>query len=59
MQINDSLTVTVDRERVWAFLMDIERLAQFGLTVVKGTAKKMTAQFGRCVQEALSEEALA
>lgn len=35
------------------------RLAQFGLTVVKGTAKKMTAEFGRCVQETLSEEALA
>ena len=28
MQINDSLTVTVDRQRVWAFLMDIERLAE-------------------------------
>jgi carbon monoxide dehydrogenase subunit G len=152
MQINDSLTVAADRERVWAFLMDIKRmaqcmpgvesieevddstylgklkikvgpimaafngkatiaeteppnrlvaliegddkssgsavkatfvstlsnngdggtqidyemdinlrgrLAQFGLTVVKGTAKKMTAEFGRCVQETLSEEALA
>ena len=54
MQINDSLTVTVDRQQVWAFLMDIERLAQFGLTVVKGTAQKMTAEFGRCVQEALA-----
>jgi carbon monoxide dehydrogenase subunit G len=152
MEINDSLTVTADRERVWAFLMDVERLAQcvpgvesveevgdstylgklkvkvgpimaafngkatitetdpstrlvaliegddkssgstvkatfvsmlsptdgdgtridyemdvnlrgrlaqFGLTVVKGTAKKMTAQFGRCVQATLAEEALA
>jgi carbon monoxide dehydrogenase subunit G len=152
MQISDSLTVTADRERVWAFLMDVERLAQcmpgvesveemddstyqgklkvkvgpvmaafngkatitetdppnrlvaliegddkssdstvkatfvstlfstdddgtridyemdvnlrgrlaqFGLTVVKGTARKMTAQFRKCVQETLSEEALA
>jgi carbon monoxide dehydrogenase subunit G len=152
MQINDSLTVTADRERVWAFLIDVKRmgqcmpgvdsieeldgstylgklkikvgpvmaafngkatiteidppnrlvaliegddkssesavkatfvstlsptdgdgtridyemdvnlrgrLAQFGLTVVKGTAKKMTAEFGKCVQETLSEEALA
>ena len=151
MEINDSVTVTADRERVWAFLMDIERmgqcmpgvdsveevgqssylgklkvkvgpilasfngkaritemdppnrlvaviegddrssgstvkatfvstlsptddgtrldyemdvnlrgrLAQFGLTVVKGTARKMTAEFGECVQRTLAEEATA
>jgi carbon monoxide dehydrogenase subunit G len=33
------------------------RLAQFGLTVVRGTAQKMTAAFGQCVQDALSVEA--
>jgi carbon monoxide dehydrogenase subunit G len=31
------------------------RLAQFGLTVVQGTAKKMTAEFARRLQEALAE----
>jgi carbon monoxide dehydrogenase subunit G len=31
------------------------RLAQFGLTVVQGTARKMTAEFARCMQEALVE----
>lgn len=30
------------------------RLATFGSAVVKGTAKKMTAEFSRCVQEALA-----
>lgn len=30
------------------------RLAQFGFTVVRATAKKMTAQFAKCVQEALT-----
>jgi carbon monoxide dehydrogenase subunit G len=35
------------------------RLAQFGLTVVKGTARKMTAEFGKCIRSALSEEAVA
>jgi uncharacterized protein len=29
------------------------RLAQFGSAVVQGTAKKMTSQFGRCVQKSL------
>jgi uncharacterized protein len=29
------------------------RLAQFGLAVVKGTARKMTAQFSQCVRQAL------
>jgi len=31
------------------------RLAQFGFPVVQATAKKMTAEFARCLQEALSE----
>jgi carbon monoxide dehydrogenase subunit G len=31
------------------------RLAQFGLTVVQGTAKKMTAEFAKRLQEALAE----
>lgn len=31
------------------------RLAQFGLTVVQGTAKKMTAEFVKRLQEALAE----
>jgi carbon monoxide dehydrogenase subunit G len=31
------------------------RLAQFGLTVVQGTAKKMTAEFAERLQEALAE----
>lgn len=31
------------------------RLAQFGSAVVRGTAKKMTAQFGKCVQQSLDE----
>jgi len=31
------------------------RLAQFGFTVVRATAKKMTAEFARRLQEALSE----
>lgn len=33
------------------------RLGQFGLTVIRGTAKKMTAKFVECLQEKLSEEA--
>lgn len=32
------------------------RLGQFGLTVVHGTAKKMTAQFVECLQEKLSAD---
>jgi carbon monoxide dehydrogenase subunit G len=32
------------------------RLAQFGLTIVRGTAKKMTATFSTCVQKALTGE---
>jgi carbon monoxide dehydrogenase subunit G len=31
------------------------RLAQFGLTVVQGTAKKMTAEFAKRLREALAE----
>lgn len=30
------------------------RLAQFGMAVVQATAKKMTADFGRCIEEKLS-----
>lgn len=40
-----------------AYEMDIAlrgRLAQFGLTVVQGTAKKMTAEFARCVTARLA-----
>ncbi len=39
-----------------AYTTDINlrgRLAQFGLAVVRGTAKKMTAQFGKCLQQAI------
>jgi len=35
------------------------RLAQFGLTVVRGTAKKMTADFVKCLQQSLTSEAAA
>lgn len=40
-----------------AYEMDIAlrgRLAQFGLTVVQGTAKKMTTEFARCVTAKLA-----
>jgi carbon monoxide dehydrogenase subunit G len=33
------------------------KLAQFGLTVVRGTAKKMTAEFVKCLQQAIASEA--
>lgn len=52
------LSPTEDGTRI-DYTMDVNlrgRLAQFGLTVVKGTAKKMTAEFGKCVQQALTEE---
>jgi carbon monoxide dehydrogenase subunit G len=32
------------------------RLAQFGLAVVQGTAKKMAGEFANCIQEALSPQ---
>ncbi|HXV43419.1 MAG TPA: SRPBCC family protein, partial [Anaerolineae bacterium] len=32
------------------------RLAQFGLTVVQATAKKMTAEFAKCVTRALAAD---
>ena len=35
------------------------RLAQFGLTVVKATAKKVTAEFVQCLQHTLSDGAAA
>jgi carbon monoxide dehydrogenase subunit G len=38
------------------YTMDVTlrgRLAQFGLTVVQGTAKKITAEFARCLQASL------
>jgi uncharacterized protein len=39
-----------------SFAVDLNlrgRLAQFGLAVVRGTARKMTAQFSECVQKSL------
>lgn len=32
------------------------RLAQFGVTVVQATARKMTAQFARCLEELIVQE---
>lgn len=47
----------VDASTQLQYEMDIAlrgKLAQFGLTVVQGTAKKMTAEFARCITTKLA-----
>lgn len=54
---NSTLTPIEDGTQI-AYAMEVTlrgRLAQFGLTVFRGMAKKMTAEFGKCIQQALAE----